>query len=1202
MSDRGMSEHRVTTTMCTMTMCTIVARNYLPAARVLASSYLEHHPDHRVVIEVVDGAPEGSPVPGAEVIGPEALGIDELTYRRMATAYTVMELATAVKPFLLRELRRSSDVVVYLDPDIQVFAPLTGIGELANTHSIVLTPHNLDPIPRDGKEPDETVIMGTGLFNLGFVAVGPGSEAFLDFWADRLRQDAIVAPDRQRFTDQRWVDFVPSLFDHHVVRDRGMNIAYWNAWERPLSRAVDGSPRAGDTAVKFVHFSGYRPERPWLLSAHCARDPRVLLSGYPVLRELCDSYRQRLLDAGYGANRDGYRFATTPEGVRLTPWMRHAFRDAWIDAERRGAEPPPHPFGPEGGAPFLAWLAAPADPRQAAAGLNRLVMQVWARRADLRQAFPEPTGRDAAALRSWCHSSGLPEGDVAEWALPGEVAPLRTPQDRFGVNVVGYLTAELGLGEMGRIVHDALVTAGVPTASVVEDWSVSNRTGLPQPVTTGDPAFALTLLCVNADQTGVVLAAHPEIAHQRYVIGLWAWELEDFPVWQHDAFDQVDEVWTVSEFCRAAIARHATVPVRVIPVPVRPAGPVPETRDGGPVRFLFAFDFNSVGQRKNPWGLVEAFHRAFPDHADVRLTIKAINGDRHPHDAERLRAATAGDQRIDLVEHYLTVTELDQLYARSDCYVSLHRSEGFGLTVIEAMARGLPVIVTGYSGTGEFVTPETGWVIGHHLVPVGDGCFPYQPDAQWAQPDLDEAVRALRAVADDPQQARRRGLAAREHILATRTMAAAGHWMREQLTLAHQHWRSGLTPRAAELSDRTSALARARDAVRWRADAAAPSRIPGAPALRRAVLRTIDHYDAHQRDVHAGMLDGVEDGLRELAGRIAAMRARVDELDERSGKRLDDRVPPGTVERIGAWETRLDEEAKHTHDLLVERDHRADGVERELARIKRDLAAMRRLAERDAAAPAGAVAVLCDAGVLLLPADDQVVRPWIEYHRSWEEPEADRLAALIRQRPGTFLDVGAHVGYHTVRLLHRETVPRVVAVEPQPVVAGLLRANLARVTSDATVTLVQAAAWDHEGVVSIRQFGEGNSGDVRVVADSAGQVRAVRLDDVAEIRDHEVTVVKVDLQGRDHRALAGLRTILLRDRPDVLCEFCPADIEELGDAPVAVLDGYRTWGYDLCDLEGQAYPAAAELVALARSTSTGFVTVWLRPPPGPSPA
>src|SRR5918997_1627195 len=279
------------------TACTIVARNYLPAARVLVKSYLRHHPGGHFVVAVIDGDrpyPDGGVLPGARLLGPGALGIDGETYLRMATAYTVMELATAVKPFLLRTLRSSSDVVVYLDPDIEVYSALHGVIALAAEHGIVLTPHNLEPMPRDG----------------------------------------VVAPEQQLFTDQRWVDCVPGLFGHHVARDPGLNVAYWNAWERPLSRDADATMRAAGEPLRFVHFSGYRPERPWLLSSHCARDPRVLLSDYPMLRELCDGYGRALRAAGYGGPewRTPYPYPATPEGEPLTGWMRRAFPAGWAPA------------------------------------------------------------------------------------------------------------------------------------------------------------------------------------------------------------------------------------------------------------------------------------------------------------------------------------------------------------------------------------------------------------------------------------------------------------------------------------------------------------------------------------------------------------------------------------------------------------------------------------------------------------------------------------------------------------------------------------------------------------------------------------------------------------------------------------------------------------------------------------------------------
>ena len=1214
------------------TACTIVARNYLPAARVLAESYLRHHPGRHFVVAVIDGEreyPDGVIVPGARLVGSDALGIDGETYLRMATAYTVMELATAVKPFLLRELRSSSDVVVYLDPDVEVYSSLDGVTSLAAEHGIVLTPHNLEPMPRDGKEPDEAVIMGTGLFNLGFVAVGPGSEPFLDFWAQRLERDAVVAPEQQLFTDQRWVDYVPGLFGHHVTRDPGLNVAYWNAWERPLSRDADAAVRVAGVPLRFVHFSGYRPERPWLLSSHCARDPRVLLSEYPVLRELCDGYGRALRAAGYGGPESSasYRYATTPEGEPLTGWMRRAFRAGWAEAERTGAPVPPHPFGADGGKPFLRWLASAADPRQAAAGLTRPAIQVWARRTDLQRTFPDPTGAHAAAFRHWCHGSGVAEGELPPWALPAEVAPARPPVEEFGANLVGYLTAELGLGEMGRIVHDALESAGVPTASVVEEWSVSNRTGLPPPVSAGDPLFPVTLLCVNADQTRTVLGNHPEVAHHRYVIGLWAWELEDFPQWQHEAFDHVDEVWTVSEFCRAAIAAHATVPVRTIPVPVREvpraraqAGPVE-----GVVRFLFVFDFNSVAERKNPWGLVEAFRRAFPDQQDgagpeVRLTIKAINAERHPHAAERLRLAVAADGRVELLERYLSADELDRLYAAADCYVSLHRSEGFGLTVAEAMARGLPTIVTGYSGTTEFTTGETGWSVGYDLVPVGAGCFPYHPEAEWASPDLDEAARAMRAVAEDPVAARRRGAVARAHVQQSRPMAATAAWVSDRLREAHRRWqeRSHSAAEAGPLAP----LESAREALRWRADTSTPSRLPLARPMRAAVLRAMDHYDVHQRSVQAAVLDGVASGMAALLARVESLHEelrttrgelsrQVEQLEGRlaaSEQDLGAAVEEfaGRQQRVDALEGRMDEESKRSHALFLERDRRVDHLDVACAALERDTTALVHRAERATATvsvgavPVGAVPVdaapvLCDAGVLLFPADDQVVRTWVAYHRSWERPEAELLERLARRRPGTFLDVGAHVGYHTVRLLDRLPEVRAVAVEPNPAVLELLRANLATAGIDERVTVLPVAAWNRDTVVGLHQVETDNSGDYRVVPDGSLRVDAVRLDTVAAVISGEVAVVKVDLQGRDHRAIAGLDAVLRCDRPDVVCEFCPDAIEELGDDPHRVLEDYRALGYAAHDVDGTPQPSPAALVRAARDDPAGFRTVWLRP-------
>jgi len=1232
-----------------VTACTVVARNYLPAARVLARSYTEHHPGHEFVIAVIDEDP------------PERFGIDEQDFLRMATAYNVTELATAVKPYLLRELRKNAEVVIYLDPDITVYAPMPELAELARAHQLVLTPHFTTPMPRDGFEPDEAVIMGTGVFNLGFIATGPGSEPFLDFWAERLRHDAIVAPERQLFTDQRWVDQVPALFGHTVLRDPGFNVAYWNLHERSLSRSDDGTVYADGSRLRFFHFSGYRPEKPWLLSFHCARKPRVLLSDHPVLRELCDGYGAALRAAGYAETLEDvpYGFATFPDGLPLTPGARRLFRAGWVAAEapahgmRARPEVPPHAFGPDGGQALREWLTSPDDQAQAAAGLHRLALAAWESRTDLQLAFPQPCGADAVDFRHWCATSGVAEGLLPAWAVPGEPAERLSPDDEFGVNIAGYLTAELGLGEMGRIVHQAITRAGVDVVSVVEERSLSNRTGVEHDGTLGRPRFPLSLLAVNADQLPVILASHPELAHERYVIGLWAWELEDFPDWQHGAFDLVDEVWTVSDFCRDAIAAHSPVPVKTIPVPVRdPGSPATRERvDGEPVRFLYAFDFNSVGERKNPWGLVDAFQRAFPERDDVRLVIKAINGDKNPHNAERLRVLAAADDRIELVEQYLSVQELHDLYASSDCYVSLHRSEGFGLTVAEAMARALPVISTDYSSTTEFFDASTGWPIPYRLTTVGQGNYPYQADAVWADPDLDAAAAAMREVADDPAEAQRRGLAAREYVLRARPMSAASTWMAAELQKAYDVWRArrAAAARTPGPQDPLEPLQASRQALYWKPDAAAPSRLPGAPALRKAVLRALDHYDVHQRSVQGAVFDGVEAAFAALLARVEGLEARQAAVDQtvadsvqaqvdrvagpvaRRAARMVDEVNAlsadvadlqGTRAAAADLEKLTDRFHHHerwTHEMFVSRDARVDADEHTLQALKRDVEAVYDAARMlHAPLPPGTDVALCDAGALLMPVD-AVVWDWITYHRSWERAEADLLQRLMTERPGGFLDVGAHVGYHTLRLLRScPQAAKAIAVEVDPVNFECLERNLAanlpaRVAR--RVHTLPVAAWDADGVVELLHADAGNSGDhrVRVSAGRGGppanegvagggeasEVPAVRLDHVPEVLGTTITVVKLDLQGRDHRAIAGLTDVLHRDRPHVVCEFCPEAIEELGDDPLSALELYRGLGYTpvIVGEDGPKDGSAgdAELVRLARAEKTGFLTLWLEP-------
>jgi hypothetical protein len=223
-----------------MNICTIIAKNYVAHARVLAESFLEHHPEETCYVLVIDDTESYIDAASEpfELVRPAQLDIDD--YEHMAAIYDVLELSTAVKPWLLRHLLdgRGLERVAYLDPDIRVYDRLDEIERLTGEHGLVLIPHITSPLPRDGKRPSEADILISGTYNLGFISLEHGSatDGLLDWWSERLKTDCVVAPDTGYFVDQRWMDFVHGVMpDFFVLRDPSYNVAYWNLHGRELT-------------------------------------------------------------------------------------------------------------------------------------------------------------------------------------------------------------------------------------------------------------------------------------------------------------------------------------------------------------------------------------------------------------------------------------------------------------------------------------------------------------------------------------------------------------------------------------------------------------------------------------------------------------------------------------------------------------------------------------------------------------------------------------------------------------------------------------------------------------------------------------------------------------------------------------------------------------------------------------------------------
>ena len=775
---------------------TIIARNYLAYARVLAASLARHNPAARLHVFILDD-PDSAipPEPSFEIIRADELPFDPPSeLHTMAAIYDVTELATAVKPWVFAHLfDRGAPVAIYLDPDIEVFDSLGPLQSWTLEHGMLLTPHITEPLPQDGKRPDERDLLLAGIYNLGFLALSAeAARTFLPWWQARLRRNCLSDPAQGLFVDQRWIDFAPALFEPLILKDPGYNVAYWNLPHRVLTLDGDRMLVHGQP-LRFFHYSGFSPRTPHMLSKHQHASLRIRLSDTPLLRGLCERYAAALEEAGFAESSAlPYGFAATAGGLPLDARTRRVLRHTYLDDEARDGAPSfPNPFSPAGAGDVVQRLLRPSPH---APGVPAWLYEIWSEREDLRNAFPRIESSDAERFLDWVRTQGVREHDIPPPLIPARPAEagMSAAQDRTltpGVNVYGYAFAESGTGQVVRSVVAALAAEGIPYAVVPFTRTIirQQRTFLDLGTT---PSFDTNLICVNADQVPLFFESmRGQLAAGSRNIGLWAWEVEDLPPAMAASARHFDEVWGISAFTAAALARGLTKPVRAFPLPVV----VPEVRRrpraelGMPegFLFLFCFDYESVFQRKNPLAVVAAFRQAFPDPAGIRagvvLYIKTTNAERHAAEDEVLRAAARGCTNIVIRDAYVTSDDYFSMLESSDCYVSLHRSEGFGLTVAEAMALGKPVISTAYSSTLEFTSGTNSFPVPARIVEVGEGAPPYPSHSRWADPDVSAAAEQMTLVYDDRDGAAAVGARARADIEAHHGPSARGPLLRRLL-------------------------------------------------------------------------------------------------------------------------------------------------------------------------------------------------------------------------------------------------------------------------------------------------------------------------------------------------------------------------------------------------------------------------------------
>jgi glycosyltransferase involved in cell wall biosynthesis len=393
-----------------------------------------------------------------------------------------------------------------------------------------------------------------------------------------------------------------------------------------------------------------------------------------------------------------------------------------------------------------------------------------------------------AALRKLRRFNGWFDGFTPE--ADGGSPPL-------AVSVSGYLRDESGWGAAARGYVRALRRLGVPTR--LEDFSAltSNRSG-DDTMTSGDALedWDVNLMCIDAGQHFAVLSrAGDHFFDHRYNIGAWAWELQRFPERWYDRFAYYDEIWVGSSFIAAALAPISPIPVIRIPPVMAPLTPEADDAASSEWRrrpdeflFLFMFDVHSHLARKNPLAIVDAFRRAFRPSDPVRLILKCVNAESDPAGFAALLDRASG-AAIDVLTGYIPSRRVRSLVAGCDAYVSLHRSEGIGLTIAEAMGLGKPVIATGWSGNTDFMDVSNSFPVGYRLVEIEESVGPYHGGEVWAEPSVEHAAELMRLVVDHREEARARGERARETMLRDYAAGPIAALVRQRLEIIGQRHR-----------------------------------------------------------------------------------------------------------------------------------------------------------------------------------------------------------------------------------------------------------------------------------------------------------------------------------------------------------------------------------------------------------------------------
>lgn len=774
---------------------TVVHYDFIPYAEVLARSFIRQHPDAHFYIVVLDYSlrVKKSDISGITYLTSEDLMRFVPDYLHLALALGREHLTYFVQPRIAEKLAGNYQTLFCIEPKVKIYSPLAEMIDLLDQSEVSVVPRRLTPFSHDGLSPSQEELLKPGFYSSGLIGINCESARFIDWW----KSETTVKEQLAYRTHFGFLEPAISFFNMSICNSPNYGLAYWNIDERNL-RVENKVWKIGDSDLVYANYDEFDFRYPYWVSNNVGSNPRIRISSDDTLRLFYSSYSEEVKEfqrsvpslPSKNPRDDFYEWDVLIPGVKITAGIRHVFRSEWINSKETGGIVPPTPFAVNQLNRFVEWLEE--NSVLSVTPMQRFVLAVLIDRQDLQGIFLHEGVLDYPRIKRWITAHGRYENPVT-WLMTLKAPPMESIADKGrspkGVDVIGSLNSEHGLGEAGRLLVEALRTTEEKVSTISfspfgipgrHDFSADNQS-----------RNKLTVVALNPEQfPGLWKGLGNSLRSGRYVIGQWFWELEVAPPWYQKAFQAriVDELWAPTRFIEDMLRSCAPhdINIRYMPLPLvepicQPDFSLSTVGLQEKFSFLFTFDFNSVMKRKNPNGVIEAFKRAFSPNEGPQLIIKSINGHLNAREFEKLRWACDGRNDIVLVDRHLSSKENASLMAATDCYVSLHRAEGLGLTIAEAILLEKPVIATAYSGNMDFMNEDSGLLVPWEYVAVGHEANAYPAHAQWAEPDIDVASNHMRWVFENQLEAQVLGKQAKGRILRDFSPAVTGERMHNRL-------------------------------------------------------------------------------------------------------------------------------------------------------------------------------------------------------------------------------------------------------------------------------------------------------------------------------------------------------------------------------------------------------------------------------------